>query len=82
MENIEGTGKLMTPQHLAALLRDAANEIDDPRGHGPGSFEGSIAWESPDSLPEQDSDKFEVIAFYRVGNDMGQGGAVVIRGDL
>jgi hypothetical protein len=71
MQNVPGTGKRLTPAELAAVLRDAADEVERTA-----SIEGSIAWETPD---ENFDNRFEVIAFYRVGNDAGQGGAVVIR---
>lgn len=77
MENTLGTGKRLTADELASLLRDAAAEIS--KKPVPGSFEGSITWETP---AEDFDQRFEVLAFYRVGNDMGQGGAVVVRGDL
>jgi hypothetical protein len=71
MQNEPGTGKRLTPAELAAVLRDAADQVERTA-----SFEGSISWETP----EKDFDhRYEVIAFYRVGNDAGQGGAVVIR---
>lgn len=69
-----GTGKRLTPAELASHLRRAADEVERL-----GSIEGSIAWETPARNFDQ---RFEVLAFYRVGNDMGQGGAVVIRGDI
>lgn len=72
MENMPGTGKRMTPIELSSLLRRAADEVSRTA-----SFEGSIAWETPD---EDFDDRFEVIAFVRTGNDMGQGGAIVVRG--
>lgn len=71
MENMPGKGKRLTPGELAAVLRDAANEIERTA-----SIEGSIAWETPG---ENFDRRYEVVAFYRTGNDMGQGGAVVIR---
>jgi hypothetical protein len=71
MENMPGTGKRLTPAEFAGVLRDAASEVERTA-----SFEGSIAWETP---AENFDHRFEVIAFYRTGNDMGQGGAVVIR---
>lgn len=74
MENVPGTGKRLTPQELAQHLRRAADEVERA-----GSIEGSIAWETPSENFDQ---RYEVLAFYRVGNDMGQGGAVMIRGDL
>lgn len=71
MENTDGKGKRLTPATLASLLRNAANEIE-----AGGSHEGSIAWETP----TQDFDRrFEVLAFYRTGQNMGQGGCIVIR---
>lgn len=81
MENTPGTGVFLSPEELAHVLRDAADEIDNPRGHGPGSYEGSITWETPFPGTEQTQGKFEVIAVYRVGNDDGQGGMVFMRGD-
>lgn len=71
MENVPGTGKRLTPTELALVLRDAADEVEKNA-----SIEGSIAWETPTT----DFDfRYEVLAFYRIGNDAGQGGAVVIR---
>lgn len=72
MENVPGTGKRLTPPQLASLLRRAADEVERV-----GSHEGSIAWETP---TENFDRRYEVLAFFRTGNDMGQGGAVVIRG--
>lgn len=74
MENFPGTGKRLNPEELASLLRQAANEVE-----AIGSFEGSIAWETPTTDFDR---RFEVIAFFRVGQQLGgQGGAVVVRGD-
>lgn len=71
MENMPGTGKRLTPAELAATLRHAADEVERNA-----SIEGSIAWETPAT----DFDfRYEVLAFYRTGNDMGQGGCVLIR---
>lgn len=72
MENVPGTGKRLTPAQLASLLRSAAAEVERT-----GSDEGSIAWETPS---ENFDHRYEVLAFFRTGNDMGQGGAVVIQG--
>lgn len=73
MENVPGTGKRMTPAALANILRHAAAEIEAGASH-----EGSIAWETP---TENFDRRFEVLAFYRTGQDMGQGGCIVIRED-
>lgn len=72
MKNEPGTGKRLTPESLARLLRHAADEVERTA-----SIEGSISWETPD---EDFDHRYEVLAFYRTGNDMGQGGAVVVRG--
>jgi hypothetical protein len=59
----------MTREDLAAMLRDMAAVVE-----ARDSFEGRIAY-TFGSGP----DDFEVDAFYRVGNSMGQGGAVFIQ---
>lgn len=72
MKNVPHAGERKTPQELAALLRTAADEVEKTA-----SFEGSINWETPD---EDFDGRYEVLAFVRVGNDMGQGGAIVVQG--
>lgn len=80
MENVEGKGLLLSPVALADVLRHAAAEVE--RG---ASWEGSITWETPEApdserpdRPEPDG-RLEVLAFFRTGQDMGQGGAHVIQ---
>jgi hypothetical protein len=58
----------LTKDELVGVLRDAANVVAESD-----SFEGRIAY-TFGSQP----DTFEVDAFYRVGNSMGQGGARII----
>jgi hypothetical protein len=84
MDNVPGTGRLITPTELAAILLRAAHEINDPRGMGPASDEGSIVWESryPPDIPGPEEHMYEVLAFVRISNDRGQGGAIVINGNV
>jgi len=62
---------ILNPEKAAGYLRDAASEIE--RG---ASMEGSIRWEWGD-----EPGTYRLQAFYRVGNDMGQGGAVIVKED-
>lgn len=61
----------MQKEQLIAMLEDmlTAVKMDD-------SFEGSVQYTVMDD--DLGPGEFEVGAFYRVGNSMGQGGAVVI----
>lgn len=63
----------MQKEQLIAMLEDmlSAIKMDD-------SFEGSVNYTIMDE--DLGPGEFEVGAFYRVGNSMGQGGAVVIPG--
>lgn len=72
--------KVLKKDHLVAHLRDIAStiEADD-------SFEGGISYSClvmPGDVPglELQRDEFLVKGMYRVGNSMGQGGSVLIRG--
>ena len=56
--------KSITPQNLAAILRDMANSVE-----AKDSFDGSIEYHINDS-PEG----MECLAHYRIGNSEGQGG--------
>lgn len=62
----------LSKDELIATLQDMLESVkaDD-------SFEGSIQYTVFDD--DLGADEFEVSAFYRVGNSMGQGGAVIIQ---
>ncbi len=64
---------VLTTKQLAATLREMAGliELRD-------SFQGHITYDTV--VPGLESDQFEVVAFYRTGNSMGQGGSVIIQG--
>lgn len=62
----------MLPAELAAVLRDMANVVE-----ARDSFEGSIRYEPVENSREP---MYAVDGFYRVGNSMGQGGAIIVGG--
>jgi hypothetical protein len=64
--------KQQTKDQLIAALRSMADSIDEGD-----SFEGSIQY----TITGRDvtgQDTFDVLAFWRVGNSMGQGGSIMI----
>lgn len=61
-------------EQLVLTLRDMANTVERND-----SFEGSIQYTCFWEQEALEADEFEVSAFYRVGNSMGQGGCVLIQ---
>lgn len=68
-------GKIMKREELIAFLEATIEELK-----GKASFEGRIQYTCMvDDCPK---DHFAVRAFVRTGNDMGQGGCMLIAGDV
>lgn len=67
----------MTRDQLVQVLEDMLDVVRDGD-----SFEGSIEYLMPEPEDFDKGVEFRVMAAYRVGNSMGQGGMRLIRGDL